>query len=346
MLRLIAFASCVLLAVGCASRPRIVGPADTSISDLYKDIVVEQIEETEKAEKSTEIIWNLIPPIEEETTDIIEEVEVIEEATNHMTEVMDEATEEELAPVVEEPLREDVATIDESAAEIKDSAAELMSYAEALRVQTEVLMVALEALGAANVKAADNLSEIEKLEVTIADLNSQLWEQDAEIKRQAIQRLYTYLAVMFAFGFLMVVAGGAVMIFVSKKGGLLLAGVGVIVILASAALTMYLEWVALAGLIGMGLAAVTAIAYGTYFVAKGRNAEKAVAEQTKLVEIMKQDLPDESKKEIFGEGMKPGLADSIQSKATAKRVAAHRIALKERAEPTFKYTGSMGHSES
>lgn len=101
-------------------------------------------------------------------------------------------------------------------------------------------------------------------------------------------------------------------------------GVGVITVTAAAALTMYLEWVALAGLIALGLAAVTTIGYGTYFVAKGRNAEKAVTEQTQLVEIMKQDL--QTKKEIFGVGVRPGLADSIQSKATAKRIARHRVA--------------------
>lgn len=141
---------------------------------------------------------------------------------------------------------------------------------------------------------------------------------------------------MFGLGFLLVVGGGVVMIFASKKAGLLMIGVGVITVTAAAALTMYLEWVALAGLIALGLAAVTTIGYGTYFVAKGRNAEKAVTEQTQLVEIMKQDLPEEAKKEIFGVGVRPGLADSIQSKATAKRIARHRVGLRDRIEPTFK----------
>lgn len=322
--------------VGCATGPRYDVPITTEISELYSDLIEEQIEQTDNAQESTEIIWNLIPPIEEETTDIIEEVEIIEETTDHMTDVMDAATEEELAPSVEEPLREDVAIIDESAADIKESAEELIDYAALLRAETDKLKAALDALGTANGTAAENISEIQALEATIADLQSKLWEQDAELKRQAVARLYTYLAAMFGLGFLLVVGGGVVMIFASKKAGLLMIGVGVITVAAAAALTMYLEWVALAGLIALGLAAVTAIGYGTYFVAKGRNAEKAVAEQTQLVEIMKQDLPEEAKKEIFGVGVRPGLADSIQSKATAKRIARHRVGLRDRIEPTFK----------
>lgn len=323
-----------LCLVGCASSQRV--PVSRDISDLYADLIEEQIEETEKAEESTEIIWNHIPPIEEEATDIVEEVEFIEQATDHMEEVMDAATEEELAPTVEEPLREDVAIVEESAAEIKESAAELIDYAALLRAETEKLREALDALDAANQEAKVNLTEIEKLEATIADLQGKIEELKSEARRKAVSRLYGYLAAMFALGFLMIVGGGVLAIFVTKKGGLLLAGVGGITVAAAAALTMYLEWVALAGLIAIGLAVLTAIAYGTYLVAKSRNAEKAVAEQTQLVEIMKQDLPEESKQEIFGRGVRPGLADSLQSKATAKRVAMHREKMKPRIEPTFK----------
>lgn len=121
--------------VGCATGPRYDVPITTEISELYSDLIEEQIEQTDNAQESTEIIWNLIPPIEEETTDIIEEVEIIEETTDHMTDVMDAATEEELAPSVEEPLREDVAIIDESAADIKESAEELIDYAALLRAR-------------------------------------------------------------------------------------------------------------------------------------------------------------------------------------------------------------------
>lgn len=334
-MRLIALLTTCILMIGCA-RTRIVGPSDNSISDRYRGIIEEQIEQTDEAQERTEIIWNHIPPIEQEAAQIQEQTDFIEQATDHMTEVMDEATEEQLTPEIEEPLRTDVATIDESATSIRQSAGEIIDYAALLREETEKLRKALEALKSANQEAHENISEIEKLEATIADLQSQLWEQEAELKRQAVQRLYTYLAGMFALGFLMVIGGAVLMIFVTKKGGLLLMGIGVIVIATSAALTMYLEYVAIAGLVILGLALASTIGYGIFMAVKSRNAERAVVEQTELIEAVKQDLPEESKKQIFGDGAKRGLADQIQSKATQKRIAAQRLAMRERIEPTFK----------
>lgn len=331
---IIAITTCVLL-IGCA-RTRIVGPSDSSISDLYTDIVEEQIERTDEARERTEIIWNHIPPIEQEAAQIRERTDVIEQATDHMTEVMDEATEEQLAPEIEEPLRVDVATIDESAESIRESAVEIIDYAALLRAETEKLRETLEALASVNSEAQVNLGEIEKLESSIADLESQLWEQEAELKRQAIQRLYTYLGGMFAIGFLMVIGGAVLMIFVTKKGGLLLMGIGVLVIAVSAALTMYLEYVAIAGLVILGMALASLVGYGIFMAVKSHNAERAVAEQTELLEVVKQDLSEEAKKEIFGDGMKRGLADDIQSKSTSRRVAVQRAVMKERMEPTFK----------
>ena len=328
------FTICVLLG-GCAGT-RIVGPSDNSVSDRFTEIVEEQIELTDEAQERTEIIWNNIPPIEQDAAQIQEQTDVIEQATDHMTEVMDEATEEQLAPEIEEPLRTDVATIDASADSIRESAADIVDYAALLRAETEKLRATLEALKAANGEAQANLGEIEQLEASIADLESQLWEQEAELKRQAIQRLYTYLGGMFAIGFLMIIGGAVLMIFVTKKGGLLLMGIGVLVVAVSAALTMYLEYVAIAGLVILGMALASLVGYGIFMAVKSRNAERAVVEQTELLEVVKQDLSEESRKEIFGDGMKRGRADDIQSKSTSKRVAAHRAEMKERIEPTFK----------
>ena len=326
--------SCVLLA-GC-STTRIVGPTNNSVSDRFTEIVEEQIERTEEAQERIESISDYIPPIEQDAVQIQDQTDVIEQATEHMTEVMDGATDEQLAPEIEDPLRADVELIDESADSIRVAAADIIDYAALLRAETEKLRATLEALKSVNSDAQANLGEIEKLEASIADLESQLWEQEAELKRQAIQRLYTYLGGMFAIGFLMVIGGAVLMIFVTKKGGLLLMGIGVLVIAVSAALTMYLEYVAMAGLVILGMALVSLVGYGIYMAVKSSNAEKAVAEQTELLEVVKQDLSEESRKEIFGDGMKRGLADEIQSKSTAKRVARQRRTMKERIEPTFK----------
>ena len=334
-MKLIILTSCVLL-VGCTGQLRIVGPVDHDVSDHFTEIVEEQIEWTDLSQESTEVIWDIIPPIEEQAHEIVEQTEVIEEAVEHMTEVLDGATDEQLAPEIEEPLRVDVETIDESVESIAASAADIIDYAALLRAETEKLRLALEALDSVNHEAHDSLSDIEQLEVNIAALESQLSEQQAQLKRQAIQRLYTYLGGMFAIGFLMVIGGAVLMIFVTKKGGLLLMGMGVLVIAVSAALTMYLEYVAIAGLVILGLALSSLVGYGIYMAVKSNRAERAVAEQTELLEVVKQDLSDESRKEIFGDGMKRGLADQIQSKSTAKRVAAQRAIMKERIEPTFK----------
>lgn len=327
-------ASSMVLLVGCASS-RPVFPPVTDVSGKFSGIVNEQKAQTESAQKSREIIWENISPVESAAAQIKGEAESIDKTTDHINQVIDEATPEQIDPIVANPIREDTKTIDASAESIKKSAGEITDYAALLRVETEKLKEALDKLGTANGEAEKGIDEIRKLEANIADLQSQLSSQQAEAKAKAISRLYTYLAGMFALGFLMIVGGAVLAFFVSKKGGLLLAALGVVIVAASAALTMYLEWVALAGLITLGLSVLSAIGYGVYLAVKSKNAEVAVNEQTHLVEMMKQDLPDESKKAIFGDGAKPGLVSAIQSAATISRVAAAREKLKPLIQSTF-----------
>ncbi|MEK0340411.1 MAG: hypothetical protein QQN46_09390, partial [Nitrosopumilus sp.] len=149
-MRLIALiTTCVLLA-GCGSRLIIVGPSDNSVSDRFTEIVDEQIEWTDRSQESAEIIWDNIPPIEEQATEIVEETSVIEQATENITNVMDSATDEQLAPEIEDPIRTEVAAIDASADSIRESAADIVDYAALLRAETEKLRATLKALKSVN----------------------------------------------------------------------------------------------------------------------------------------------------------------------------------------------------
>lgn len=326
--------SSMILLVGCASTRPIYLPQN-EVSGRFGGIVTEQKAQTEEAQKSTEIIWYNISPVESAAAQIKEDAEAIDASAAHIDEIIDEAGPELIDPLVANPIKEETKSIDASAASIKESAADIVDYAALLRVETEKLREALNNLNTANDEAEKGIEDIKKLEANIADLQNQLESQQAEAKAKAISRLYTYLGGMFALGFLMIVGGAVLAFFVSKKGGLLLSALGVVIVAASAALTMYLEWVALAGVIVLGLSVLSAIGYGIFLAVKSKNDDNAVQEQTQLVEMMKQDLPEEAKKTIFGDRAKPGLVSTIQSVATVKRVAAARQRLKPLIEPTF-----------
>jgi len=152
-------------------------------------------------------------------------------------------------------------------------------------------------------------------------------ENEADrLRNSAIEDIYQYLVWVFILGFMVVIGGSIVAFFVSRKLGVSILAIGIVVLGFGAAATFYLKWIAITGFVLVGLGILSTIAllvYGIYEEsAKKKKLETATIENVKLIDQVKKKIPDEIKKDIF-EG-KDGLAQSIQNSETQKIVATVR----------------------
>lgn len=151
-------------------------------------------------------------------------------------------------------------------------------------------------------------------------------ENEAErLRNSALEDIYQYLVWVFILGFLVVIGGSIVAFFVSRKLGVSILAIGIVVLGFGAAATFYLQWIAITGFVLVGLGILSTIAllvYGIYEESsKKKKLEKATVENVKLMEEVKQVLPDEARTFIFGNEKNQGLARAIQNPETQKIVA-------------------------
>lgn len=186
----------------------------------------------------------------------------------------------------------------------------------------------------------ENLSRIEssseKLAVSTETIkalereNSQL-RSDAETARQEAKKgLYQTLGLMFALG-LAVTAGGAIVAIYQPKLGITLAIIGGVATGLAVTLTVFLNSIAFIGFIILG----GALLAGAWLLGKAfwdAKTDKKTAEQnTRLIQMMKQDLPEDKRREMFGDRAKPGLAQQTQDRAVRKNIK--KIKERQKREP-------------
>lgn len=170
--------------------------------------------------------------------------------------------------------------------------------------------------------AADKITQIKDQVDRIAKERDQIAkERDAAIAAQkdATQKVLKWLIVACVIG------GGvsiALMVFGNMAvGSMLLAGcIGTLVL--AIAVEQYLEWIAIGGLVVIGIAALYAV-YEIY------RRQKALKEVVETAEVAKRKLPPEEREKLFGYRESPGMAMSIQSKPTEKLVQGIRKQLKK-----------------
>ena len=183
------------------------------------------------------------------------------------------------------------------------------------------------------------------------------------------QKLLNYcLTGMIVIGVLAIV-GASVIFFMSSGANSRLAMIvgvaGLTMMIASAAVMAYFQYLALVGLIvgGAGVVAILyAIIHQVYFnkkvnlavvqdaVAVNASLQKTVEEVKKdnavtntalketvaTVEAVKTLIPEPAKKDFFGEGALPGKVSQIQSGSTVNKVLNIREGMKKHWEPTIK----------
>jgi hypothetical protein len=189
-------------------------------------------------------------------------------------------------------------------------------------IQREIVIIRDEMgiLKETNKKLENAAQDFEKLAKENQELKS-------EGSAEARQNLFRILGIIFALGAAAII-GGVIIAFYNGKMGMMIVGIGLITTAIAAAGTYYLQWIAIAGIIiaGVGLLATLIILIRGALDAK---VEKESNEANiKIMEVMKADLPEDTKNKVFGGNGKSGIAEVIQTKPVKKKVAKVRSRIK------------------
>lgn len=157
-------------------------------------------------------------------------------------------------------------------------------------------------------------------------------ERDEALEREkdATSRMLRWLIVICVIGVGLAVP---LAIFGSPYAGMGLGASAIAVLVVAITVNAYLDYIAIAGLVLIGLAAALLI-YKMFI------KDKAIREVVQTVEAAKQQLPAEERKRIFGDGAVPGLAFQMQSSSTENMVHGIRTRMKNMWEQTI--VGSKG----
>lgn len=158
------------------------------------------------------------------------------------------------------------------------------------------------------------LADVSNTEKRIAELKNEL----DEVKKAALQKLYTYITMFWVIGFIVITGGAIVSFLVNKTMGFTLIMVGALMIGFASASHYYLQEIAMIGgfiIIGTMLFGVGLLVWS---MVNAKKTSTAVKEIVEMIEILKESMLDSEKERIFGED---GLASKVQSDITKEIIA-------------------------
>jgi hypothetical protein len=159
-----------------------------------------------------------------------------------------------------------------------------------------------------------------------------LQEDLAAEQEEATQQVKKFLFILVGLGVLVLIGS----IIAKSISG---AAAGIITLCISLAIIRYIEYLALAGAIVLGVVAV----YIFYEAWKHRQTRLALEESVETAEIAKTRMSDQARQEIYGNGVMPGAAASVQSKSTQTMVVGIRKKLNEKTKPTVPNNAVIGN---
>lgn len=161
--------------------------------------------------------------------------------------------------------------------------------------------------------------EIDQLEVVTGQVKAmearvvELQGVEAETRAKAMERLYGYITLFFAIGFLVVTAGAAVAFFVNKSLGFIMMLIGGIMIGFAAASQYYLQQIALVGGILMAILVASGLVFMIFSMIKGKKTEDTLSEIVQIIKVLMETMEPSEKERIFG---KNGIAENAKSDLT------------------------------
>lgn len=328
--------------IGCKNN-QITNPNSNPVVDSFVENN-EQIEEGvtevgENIEQETEII-------EGETTSIDENIQIIQQNSDSL-----ESNFNELQNIVPELMLlsnndeeimsliyRSIDAIRASANNIEQSNESITQSNEAIQSERQELLRILRDIQNNNQRAERIQAEMQQKDEVIADRDARIDELEDDLESSSTQ----YLGLLIGFGALMMVLG-VLGFFYNFKVGIALLGIGGITVAMSAAVMYYMGIFAIIGLCIAGGGLVLMLAYLAWLLFRGRRWAQSTEENTELLEVVKQELPQEKRREIFGDRIRPGLADQLQSPFTKKAVdKIRRTKLKPKMESTIAHPNPHG----
>jgi len=220
-----------------------------------------------------------------------------------------------------------------TAVEIKEKISEIEKNAGSIIKETDNLINVSSNL--ASIKK--NLSQVENSSQKAVEDTAILIEKIKQLedeKQNALKKAMNYLIVIA----ILLIAISAVGVFQGNYkaiGGII---GGVIIIVSSLAVSVLytkLAWIGLIGIIGVVLIVGFGIYQGISHKKQRKEDEKAIEETVLTTEALKDKLPEDVRKEFFGDKAYPGRVKNIQSKETEEKVLNARRKLKNIIDPVI-----------
>ena len=236
-------------------------------------------------------------------------------------------------------VEQEISTIDQIPESINESIYTIRSEADKIHINLDKINIRNSEI----LKSAEKLATVNTNVLKLENKISQLQEENNKTKQEAVQKLYSYLGLIFIIGSVVVLVGIALAFFYNRKVGITIAGLGVLALSLAAGATFYLKYLAIVGALILGGTVMGTTIYLALLAIrenkKNTDLEKINEENVELIEVVKQELPSEKKVEIFGDRAKPGLAHNIQSQKTKDKVQEIRkTKLKDKINPTISRT--------
>lgn len=328
------------LLLGCKNNP-----LDNPNSNPVVDSFVEnnkQIEE--EVNESQKTIGEETENIDEKTTNIDENIKIIQENSNSLESNFNELQNivPELMllssndPEIMELIYRSIDAIRASATNIEQSNESITQSNETIMSERQELLKILKDIQNNNKRAERIQSEINKKDAVIAERDKKI----DELEDAAEQASTKYLGMLIAVGVVIMVLG-VLGFFYNFRVGLAGLAIGGITVAVTAATMYYMGWFAIIGLVTMGLGLLLLIGYLAWILFRGRTWYNATEENAELMETIKQELPETKRYEIFGDRIKPGIAQQMQSKRTQKEIdRIRRNIIKPKIENTIAQGGN------
>lgn len=328
----------MLVAVSGCKNKNFNNPNSNPVVDSFvenNEDIKEGLDETQKdIEKETN-------NIKKETTDVDENIKIIQENSNSL-----EGNFNELQNIVPELMLlsnndeeimsliyRSIDTIKASADNIDKSNESINQSNEAIMAERQEIIRILKNVENNNKRAERIQEEINKKDEIINANN----EKINELESAAEQASTKYLGMLIAFGAVIMILG-VLGFFYNFKVGIAMLGIGGVTVSVTAATMYYMGWFAIIGLVFMGVGLLGLLIYIAWALLRGRTYAKATEENAELIETIKQELPENKVYEIFGDRIKPGLAQVMQSKSTQKEIdKIRRKIIKPKMENTIGY---------
>lgn len=156
--------------------------------------------------------------------------------------------------------------------------------------------------------------QVKAVELRLAELQS----VEAETRAKAMEKLYSYITMFFAIGFLVVVAGAAIAFFANKSLGFIIMLIGGIMIGFAAASQYYLQQIALVGGILLAILVASGLVFMVLNIIRGKKTENALDDVVKIIKVLMETMEPGEKERIFG---KNGIAENTKSELAKKIIA-------------------------